>query len=67
MADQPLTADDVKSIVEERRIRFIRSDSRRSESSGTAWAISEKRKGPWSRTPTIAPVQRLPISSTARW
>ena len=46
----------------------MRSESRRSLSSGTAWAISEKRIGPWSSsTATMAPVQRLPISSTASW
>jgi hypothetical protein len=46
---------------------FIRSERRRSDSSGTACAISEKRMPPWSRTCRIAPVQRLPISSTASW
>ena len=46
----------------------MRSDSSRSDSAGTAWAISEKRIGPpWSITARIAPVQRLPTSSTASW
>ena len=46
---------------------FMRSDSRRSERSGTAWAISLKRIGrpDSSSTYRIAPVQRLPTSSTA--
>ena len=46
---------------------FIRSESSRSESSGIAWAISEKRNGPSISTRRIAPVQRRPTSSTASW
>ena len=66
--EQPTTADDVKAIVGEHNIRFIRSDRRRSESSGTAAATWENRIGPSSsRTTTIAPVHRLPISSIASW
>ena len=44
-----------------------RSESRRSERSGTSSRTSEKRSGPSISTNRIAPVQRLPISSTARW
>src|SRR3954454_18938174 len=46
---------------------FKRSESNRSERSGTHSLISEKRAGPSSRTNRIAPVHRLPTSSTAWW
>src|SRR3954452_11339130 len=48
----------------------MRSESRRSLSSGTACEISLKRSGPpspSSSTATMAPVQRRPMSSTAAW
>ena len=55
-----------RSTIPRASSSFMRSDSSRSESAGTAWAISEKRIGPpWSITARIAPVQRLPTSSTA--
>ena len=44
-----------------------RSERSRSERSGTSCLISEKRSGPSRRTIRIAPVHRLPTSSTARW
>ena len=43
----------------------MRSESSRSERSGTSNLTSENRSGPSIRTNTIAPVHRLPISSTA--
>ena len=46
----------------------MRSDSSRSDSSGTDWAISPKRSVVRRMsTLTIAPVQRRPMSSIASW
>jgi hypothetical protein len=44
-----------------------RIESSLSEICGIAWLISENRIGPPSSECTIAPVQRLPSSSTASW
>jgi len=57
----------VRSTIPRDSSSFIRSDSNRSDNSGTDCAISEKRSGPSISTRRIAPVHRRPTNSTASW